>query len=55
MAVIYLLSDQKERRKMVWRKAYCEVTVMAITYLLSDQKERRKMVRRTAYCEVKVC
>ena len=54
MAGTYLLSGQKERRKMVRRTAYCEVNVMAEVYLLSGQKERRKMVRRTEYCEVKV-
>jgi hypothetical protein len=53
MAGTYLLSGQKERRKMVSRTAYCEVNVMAGTYLLSGQKERRKMVSRTAYCEVR--
>ncbi len=54
LAEIYLLSVQKERRKMVRRTAYYEVNAMAGTYLLSVQKEGRKMVRRTAYCEVKV-
>ncbi len=44
IAEIYLLSVQKEKRKMVRRTAYCEVNVMAVTYLLSGQKERRKMV-----------
>ncbi len=53
MAGTYLLSGKKERRKMVRRTGYCEVTVMAVTYLLSGQKERRKMVRRKAYCEVR--
>ncbi len=54
IAEIYLLSVQKESRKMVGRTAYCEANVLAEIYLLSVQKERRKMVRRTAYCEVKV-
>jgi hypothetical protein len=40
----YLYTGQKERRKIVRRSAYCEVTAMAVTYLLSGQKERRKMV-----------
>ncbi len=31
MAITYLLSGQKERRKMVRRTAYCEVNVMAGT------------------------